>query len=145
MLPYAATDFYPVFVLRDLRPVVAFYRQWFGFDVAFESTWFTVLTTPGEAPRTIAFLTEDWPEKPKPPRLLPFSGAGSYLTLEVKDVAVLYEAATKAKLAISYPLTDEPWGQRRFGIVDPAGVFLDIVQFIPPRPGYWDRYQPKRD
>ena len=39
-----------------------------------------------------------------------------------------------------HPLTDEPWGQRRFGIRDPAGVWVDVVEQIEPAPGFWDQY-----
>ena len=38
------------------------------------------------------------------------------------------------------PLRDEPWGQRRFGLVDPAGVWLDFVEQIEPEVSWWDRF-----
>ena len=41
---------------------------------------------------------------------------------------------------MAYPLRDEPWGQRRFALLDPAGMWVDIVQPIDPEPGYWDTY-----
>ena len=37
-------------------------------------------------------------------------------------------------------LRDEPFGQRRFGLFDPAGVWLDVVEQIEPAAGWWDRY-----
>jgi len=30
------------------------------------------------------------------------------------------------------PITDEPWGQRRFQVAGPAGTVIEIVQRIPP-------------
>lgn len=41
---------------------------------------------------------------------------------------------------LTLSLTDEPFGQRRFGLFDPAGVWLDIVQQIEPAPGFQDQY-----
>ena len=45
---------------------------------------------------------------------------------------------TTAGAPIRYPLTDEPWGQRRFMTVDPSGILLDVVEQIEPAPGFWD-------
>ena len=39
-----------------------------------------------------------------------------------------------------YPLKVEPFGQRRFGLFDPAGVWVDVVEQIEPQAGYWERY-----
>lgn len=50
-----------------------------------------------------------------------------------------FERLKRANLASAYPLRDEPWGQRRFGVYDPAGVWLDVVQQIEPAPGFWDK------
>jgi hypothetical protein len=43
-------------------------------------------------------------------------------------------------LGITYPLTDEPFGQRRFGFSDPSGLWIDVVEQIEPTPGFWDKY-----
>lgn len=37
-----------------------------------------------------------------------------------------------------YPLTDEPWAQRRFVTVAPSGIQLDVVEQIEPAPGISD-------
>jgi len=37
-------------------------------------------------------------------------------------------------------LKDEPWGQRRFALYDPAGAWVDVIQTIDPVPGFWDKY-----
>jgi hypothetical protein len=43
-------------------------------------------------------------------------------------------------LGITYPLTDEPFGQRRFGFSDLSGLWIDVVEQIEPTPGFWDKY-----
>jgi len=37
-------------------------------------------------------------------------------------------------------LTDEPWGQRRFGATDLAGMWVDVVEQIEPAAGWWEPY-----
>jgi len=45
-----------------------------------------------------------------------------------------------SRAAIVLSLRDEPFGQRRFGLFDPAGVWIDVVEQIESAPGWWDRY-----
>ena len=37
-------------------------------------------------------------------------------------------------------LKDEPLGQRRFAAVDPAGLWVDVVEQTEPAPGWWNEY-----
>ena len=64
------------------------------------------------------------------------------LTVEVADASLLYDKLRREGAPILHPLTDEPWGQRRFMTRDPAGVSVDVVQQIPPQNGYWERHAP---
>jgi uncharacterized glyoxalase superfamily protein PhnB len=70
--------------------------------------------------------------------------AGVFLTLQVADAKSDYERLKMAGLKIKYDLHDEPWGQRRFGIVDPNGMYVDIVQQIEPQAGFWEKYPVKK-
>ena len=63
-----------------------------------------------------------------------------FLTFQVLDAAAELARLREAGVPIVYPLRDEPWGQRRFALRDPAGTWLDIVQQIEPTPGFWDPY-----
>ena len=55
------------------------------------------------------------------------SVAPPHLTVEVGDVDAVYARALERRLHIAYPLTGEPWGVRRFFVVDPNGVLLNIM------------------
>ena len=44
---------------------------------------------------------------------------------------------------MSYPLRDEPFGQRRFGLFDPAGVWIDVVEQIEPEPASGSGTRPR--
>jgi predicted enzyme related to lactoylglutathione lyase len=47
--------------------------------------------------------------------------------MEVSDIEQLYEKAKKLKCEIVYPITDEPWGVRRFFVKDPNGATINLL------------------
>jgi uncharacterized glyoxalase superfamily protein PhnB len=49
------------------------------------------------------------------------------LTVEVSDVDAVHKRALDRRLEVVYPLTDEPWGVRRFFVADPNGVVLNVM------------------
>lgn len=132
-------DVYTVTMTKDLAACRDFYTKWFGFQPVFESTWFLMLVSQGERPFTIAFMHEDHPSTP--PVLPAFNAkAGAFLTFQVEDSKAVYEQLKKDGMPIHYPLKDEAWGQRRFSVIDPNGLFIDVVQQIEPKAGFWDAY-----
>ena len=131
-------DSYQVIVTDALRECRDFYIRWFDFEVAFEASWFVLLSSSGEHPVSIAFMHPEHPSSPPSPGA--FRGDGSFLTLQVADATAEYVRVTDAGLRPDLPLTDEPWGQKRFGLVDPAGMWVDVVEQIDPSEGWWDPY-----
>ena len=129
---------YPVIVTDKLGPCRDFYARLLDFEVVFEATWFVYLASGGIG---IAFMSPDHPSQPPGPER--FSGQGMFLTLQTADAAAAFERVKQAGAKSAYPLRDEPWGQRRFGLVDPAGMWVDVVEQIEPSPGYWDKYMPR--
>lgn len=49
------------------------------------------------------------------------------MSVEVDDVGAAYEAAVAAGHEIVHPLTDEPWGVRRFFVRSPEGAVVNVV------------------
>ncbi len=49
------------------------------------------------------------------------------MSVEVDDVDAAYAAARTAGAEIVHPLTDEPWGVRRFFVRDPAGHVVNVL------------------
>lgn len=129
---------YPVIVTAQMQQCRDFYTRWLGFEVAFESSWFIYLAARGTSALGIAFMTPDHPSQPPGPEA--FNGKGMFITLQVADAAAEFERLNKTGVTISYNLKDEDWGQRRFGLLDPSGTWVDVVQQIEPAPEYWDPY-----
>ena len=134
-------DLYPLITTTRLFEARDFYVRHFGFGVAFEASWFVYLQgAPEEGQRgaTLAFMHPDHPTCPPGPDS--FDGRGMILTIEVADAASVHERLSTAGAPVVHPLRDEDWGQRRFMVRDPAGILVDVVQQIDPKPGYWDQY-----
>lgn len=134
-------DIYPVFITKDLKQCREFYTRWFDMEVIFEAEFFLLLTSSNKK-YNIGFLSETHPSSP-PSAPAMNTKAGVFLTLQVTDAKADYDRLKNAGLTISYALRDEPWGQRRFGIVDPNGMYIDVVQQIEPEKGFWEKYPAK--
>jgi predicted enzyme related to lactoylglutathione lyase len=50
------------------------------------------------------------------------------VSIEVDDVDDVHRRAVAAGCEVVYPLTDEPWGLRRFFVRDPNGAVINITQ-----------------
>lgn len=130
---------YPVIVTTKIAQCRDFYVSKLGFELVFEASWFVYVAARSNPGIGIAFMTPEHPSQPPGPEK--FNGEGMFFTLQVDDAAAQFERLQRAQVTIAYPLRDEPWGQRRFGIYDPAGVWVDVVQQIEPAAGFWDKYQ----
>ena len=131
-------DLYCVIVTPRHRECREFYIRWFGCSVVFEASWFALLAVPGEPSRSLAFMAPDHPSTPPGPEI--FNGNGVFLTFQVADAAAEFRRLREAGATFVYALREEPWGQSRFALRDPAGTWIDVVEQIEPAPGFWDRY-----
>ncbi len=50
------------------------------------------------------------------------------VTIEVEDVDEVFARAGERGLEIVHPVTDEPWGVRRFFVRDPNGAVINVMQ-----------------
>ncbi len=132
-------DSYPVFVTKQLLATKNYYTKWFDFEVFFESNWFILLQIKGEKPYFIAFIDEQHPTSP-PSIPAINANAGVFLTLTVDNALAEYKRLSDEGLEIYYHLKDEAWGQKRFGLIDPNGMYIDIVEQTAPEEGYWDQF-----
>jgi uncharacterized glyoxalase superfamily protein PhnB len=49
------------------------------------------------------------------------------MSVEVADVDDVHSRAVSRGLNIVYPLTNEPWGVRRFFVIDPSGTIINVM------------------
>jgi catechol 2,3-dioxygenase-like lactoylglutathione lyase family enzyme len=93
-----------------------FYAGLLGFQVAMDLGWILTLVSPNNPTAQVSILRED-ASAPVVPQI----------TVEVADVDVVYGEAVRRGLEIVHPLTDEPWGVRRFFVKDPNGVVVNVA------------------
>lgn len=95
----------------------AFYTDVLGFDVAMQDPVLG-LASPAN-PSAQVLIPPPGFEDPQPQFGVDLG------TPAAVDAA--YAAAVQLGLRVLYPLTDEPWGVRRFFVADPAGTIINVL------------------
>jgi len=99
-----------------------FYVDFLGFEVAMDMGFIVTLASPSNPKAQISIVRgEDVPPQ-----------KSITLSIEVGDVVEMHRRAVERGLEILYPLTVEPWGVRRFWVVDPDGTILNIMSHVSP-------------
>jgi catechol 2,3-dioxygenase-like lactoylglutathione lyase family enzyme len=131
-------DTYPLFTVSHLEQSREFFVRRFGLHVVFAASWVVMLSHTDGGSISVGLMSSDHPSSPPGPET--FDGRGMLLTLQVDDAGALHARLVAEGVPIAYPLTDAPWGQRRFMVTDPSGIVVDVVQQIEPASGFWDAY-----
>ena len=93
-----------------------FYTGLLGFQVTMDMGWILTLVSPSNPTAQVSVLRQD-ASAPVVPQI----------TVEVADVDAVHAEAVRRGRELVHPLTDEPWGIRRFFVKDPNGVVLNVV------------------
>ena len=93
-----------------------FYVELLGFEVAMDMGWIMTFVSPTNPTAQISVMRSD-ATAPVVPQV----------SVEVADVDAVHAEAVRRGLEIVYPLTDESWGVRRFFVVDPNRVVLNVM------------------
>ena len=96
-----------------------FYSGVLGFDVGMEQEWVMTFVSPSNPTAQVTVMREDASAPVQP-----------QMSIEVDDVDAVHAAAVAGGVEIVYPLTDEPWGVRRFFARDPNGVVVNVLSHI---------------
>jgi 2-C-methyl-D-erythritol 4-phosphate cytidylyltransferase len=116
----------PNVVARDLAASRAFYADFLGLMVAMDEPGFLMLASPSHPTSELTVGSEEQREwDPETHR--------TTIAIEVADVDAVYAEARRLGLPVVYPLTDEPWGIRRFFVEDPDGTVINVHSHIEPR------------
>ncbi len=95
-------------------------RGFFGFlgltEVAMNQGWVARFTA-AESPASVQVVTRD-----------ATAPEDSVMTIKVDDVDTAYAAARERGYEIVHPITDEPWGIRRFFVRSPDGHVINVAQ-----------------
>ncbi len=101
-----------------LEDSTRFYVELFGLEVAMDMGWIVTLRSPSNETAQISLLQND--ERNVPSRDLTIS-------IEVDDVDAVHQRASAKGYHVVYPLTSEEWGVRRFHVLDPNGIVINVM------------------
>lgn len=107
-MPDLATD--------DIEAAAAFYVDVLGFEVVMDLGWIVTLSDATNPKAQLSLMTQDATAPLNPD-----------VSVEVDDVDAAYGAARRLGAEIVHPLTDEPWGVRRFFMRDPNGKVINVL------------------
>lgn len=119
-------NLYPLIITEKIVETTAFYKDNFDFIAVFEQDWYVQLLHE-KTGSELAFMTTNVSNQPTELHS-GFTGKGLALSLEVEDAAAEWQRLKDKNLTVIIELRDEEWGQRHFIIVDPAGIYVDVVQ-----------------
>ncbi len=93
-----------------------FYTEFLGMELAMDMGWILTFVSPANRTAQVTVLRSSTSTVPNP-----------NVSIEVDDVDAMHAKAVAQRLPIVYPLTDEPWGVRRFFVTDPNGTVINVV------------------
>jgi catechol 2,3-dioxygenase-like lactoylglutathione lyase family enzyme len=96
-----------------------FYVDVLGLEVAMDMGFIVTLVSPSNPTAQVSLMRDD-----DSSMILP------QMSVEVADVDAVHSRAVSRGLKIVYPLTNEPWGVRRFFVADPNGIVINVMCHI---------------
>jgi predicted enzyme related to lactoylglutathione lyase len=94
----------------------SFYESVLGLNTAMDMGWIVTFASPSNPTAQISVVASNTRSEPH-----------ADVSIEVADVDACHDAALRQGCSIVYPLTDEPWGVRRFFVRDPNGAIVNVV------------------
>lgn len=116
--------------VADVAASSDFMQQHFGFTQKWSTDDFVYLTHKNSVP-PIIFLKTGKDVLPKSIR--DQKASGIILAFVVDDLEAEEQRLRESGVAITEPITEDPWGERLFQATDPNGVTVQLVQWVPPR------------
>jgi predicted enzyme related to lactoylglutathione lyase len=93
-----------------------FYEGVLGLGTAMDMGWIITFVSLSNPTAQISVVASDTRDEPH-----------ADISVEVADVDACHAAAQRQGYSIVYPLTEEPWGVRRFFVRDPNGAVVNVV------------------
>ncbi|HEX3813869.1 MAG TPA: VOC family protein [Mycobacteriales bacterium] len=106
----------PDLASTDIHASKDFYGNVLGLQPVMDHGWIVTLADPERPGAQLSIMTHD--------ETAPVFPA---VSVQVDDVDACHAAAVKAGAEIVHPLTDEPWGVRRFFVRDPDGHVINVL------------------
>jgi catechol 2,3-dioxygenase-like lactoylglutathione lyase family enzyme len=106
----------PNLAAPDPTAARVFYGDLLGLEIVMDHGWIVTFASEATSRAQISIASEGGSGTPVPD-----------LSIEVDDVDDVYGRMTAAGADITYEITDEPWGVRRFYVRDPFGKIVNVL------------------
>ena len=93
-----------------------FYVDVLGLEVAMDMGFIVTMVSPTNPTAQVTLMRDD-----ESSAILP------QMSVEVADVDDVHARAVSRGFKVVYPLTNEPWGVRRFFVTDPNGTIINVM------------------
>lgn len=103
----------------DVQGLAGFYSDLFDLNILMDQGWITTLGNDALGAVQLSVASQGGSNTPVPD-----------LSITVEDVDAVHARAVMLGYEILYPLTDEPWGVRRFYVSDPMGRAINVLSHI---------------
>jgi predicted enzyme related to lactoylglutathione lyase len=103
----------------DVEACKPFYIDFLGLALVMDMKWILTFASKDNPSAQLSILQFDKKGK--------LDNSSTFLSIEVSDIDKLYEKAKIQNIEIVYPITDEPWGVRRFFVKEPNGATINLL------------------
>lgn len=104
------------FASADVPGLAAFYSDLLNLNILMDQGWIITLGSGELGPVQISVASQGGAGSPVPD-----------ISVEVDNVDEVHDRARAMGATITYPITDESWGVRRFFVADPMGREINIL------------------
>jgi catechol 2,3-dioxygenase-like lactoylglutathione lyase family enzyme len=104
---------------KKIASAKRFYQGVLGLEIMMDMGWIATYGSNTKMTVQMSFMSQGGSNTPVPD-----------LSIEVDDVDDAFKRMKKARFKIEYPITDEPWGVRRFFVRDPFGRLINILSHL---------------
>jgi catechol 2,3-dioxygenase-like lactoylglutathione lyase family enzyme len=106
----------PSLASPDPAAAARFYRDVLGLEPVMDHGWIVTVADPANPAAQLSLMSHDAAAPVVPD-----------VSIEVVDIESCYVAALQCGAEIVHPLTDEPWGVRRFFVRDVDGNVVNVL------------------
>ena len=97
----------------------AFYEEVIGLELGMDLGWIVTFGSTSNETAQLTVMSKDATAPVNPD-----------VTIEVDDIDAVHAKAVESRFEIVHPLTNEPWGVRRFFVRDPNGAVINVMQHL---------------
>lgn len=101
---------------EDPQKSINFYEGFLGLQLAMDMGWIITFVSESNRSSQVSVIQNKESDTPHPD-----------ISIEVEDVDRMFNKAKKYDIDIIYPITNEPWGVRRFFVKDPNDKIINIL------------------